>query len=67
MSDFDRGYGIGGLGKHEEKPVAPTAGQIEQVVRQERRARRCKACGCSELDGARFTTDASSGLCDDCY
>ena len=67
MSDFDRGFGIGGLGQHEEKPIAPTAEQIERVVRQERHARRCRSCGCSTLDGAMFTTDASSGLCDDCY
>jgi len=67
MGGFDRGYGIGGLGQHAEEGPTPTAEQVERVVRQERRARRCSSCGCSSLDGAMFTTDASSGLCDDCY
>ena len=27
----------------------------------------CRHCGGSEYTGAMFTTDASSGYCDDCY
>ena len=28
---------------------------------------RCRRCGQSEFSGAMFTTDPSSGFCDDCY
>lgn len=66
--DFDRtGLGIGGLGRYQERPPTPTAEQIGRVRRQEQKALRCRRCGQSELDGAMFTTDPASGLCDDCY
>lgn len=66
--DFDGGFGIGGLGRHVEKPIIPSVEAIERVERMEQRATYCKRCGQSDVfDGAMFTTDASSGLCDDCY
>lgn len=67
--DFSRtGLGIGGLGYHVEEPTIPTVKQIERLEQMERKARRCRRCGCTDVfDGAMFTTDPSSGLCDDCY
>lgn len=32
-----------------------------------RRGQVCQYCGGSEFSGAMFTTDPSSGYCDDCY
>jgi hypothetical protein len=66
--DFDSGLGIGGLGRHiEEKPV-PTVEQVKRLEQMEARATYCRKCGQSDVfDGAMFTTDPSSGLCDDCY
>lgn len=64
--DFDRGFGIGGLGRHEETPAIPTIEQLERMKQAQRRARRCRRCGQTELDGAMFTTMPSSGICDDC-
>ena len=66
--DFDRGFGIGGLGRYQEDPIIPSVTAIERVERMEARARTCRRCGQSDVfDGAMFTTDASSGLCDECY
>jgi hypothetical protein len=63
---FDSGLGIGGLGQHVEEH-APTTQEIERQVIAERTTQRCSRCGASELSGAMFTTDAGSGVCDDCY
>lgn len=66
--DFDRGFGIGGLGRYEETPFIPTIRQIEQLEHLEATDTVCRRCGGSEnFDGAMFTTDRSSGYCDDCY
>jgi hypothetical protein len=65
--DFDRGFGIGGLRRHEEDHV-PTAAEIARGEELKRQARYCRRCGCSDIfDGAMFTTDPASGICDDCY
>ena len=66
--DFDRGFGIGGLARYAEPPVIPTVQQMERVAKLEAQAVRCRRCGDTDMfDGAMFTTDAASGLCDDCY
>jgi len=67
--DFSHtGLGIGGLGSYVEDPIIPTVAQMERMERLERQDRRCRRCHQSEtFDGAMFTTDARSGLCDDCY
>lgn len=66
--DFDQGFGIGGLGRHTEKPFVPTITQMQRLERIEAQAIYCRKCGQSDIiDGAMFTTDAHSGLCDDCY
>lgn len=67
--DFDRaGLGIGGLSRQIEKPAVLTIKQIKYLRRLEHKATRCRRCGQSDVfDGAMFTTDPSSGLCDDCY
>jgi len=67
--DFSHsGLGIGGLAHYEEPPFVPSAAAIERVEEMERRARYCRKCGQSDVfDGAMFTTDAGSGICDDCY
>lgn len=63
---IDGGLAIGGLGRHVEQSPAPTVEQIKRQDRRQAQTRRCKSCGCSELDGAMFTTAPGSGLCDDC-
>jgi len=67
--DFDRtGLGIGGLGRHVEEPAVPTVQQMERLEQMEQSAQYCKRCRHSDVfDGAMFTTDPGSGLCDDCY
>lgn len=66
--DFDRGFGIGGLGRHQEPPTIPTAEQIERIERLEQDDVICRRCGASmNFDGAMFTTGGFSGLCDDCF
>ena len=65
--DFDRGFGIGGLGHYEEPPVIPTVAQIERLERLEARSTVCRRCGQSDaFDGAMFTTGGGD-VCDDCY
>ena len=62
--------GIGGIGTYAENemPVIPSVAAIECMERMEARARYCRRCGQSDVfDGAMFTTDRGSGLCDDCY
>ena len=64
---FDRGFGIGGLGRHVEDPIIPTVEQMKRVEAAEAKMRICKRCGASDLyDGAMFTTIKGSGYCDDC-
>ncbi len=64
-ADFSHsGLGIGGLGSYQEPPFIPTIAQMERMEQIERETIRCRKCGTSD---AMFTTDASSGLCDDCY
>lgn len=68
QADFDGGFGIGGLSRYIEDPIIPTVKQMERQDQMERKAQYCRSCGCSDIfDGAMFSTDASSGLCDDCY
>jgi len=65
--DFDKtGLGIGGLGRYVEPVTVPTVEQIERLEHLEQQLHHCRRCGCSEMDGAMFTTDPASGLCDDC-
>ncbi len=70
ITEHGRGiFGIGGVGiaQANEMPVIPTLAQVERVQRLERNARHCQRCGASDLiDGAMFSTDPASGLCDDC-
>jgi len=66
--DFDKGFGIGGLGRHAEEPIIPTVEQMKRIETAEAKMQTCRRCRQSDLyDGAMFTTDPSSGLCDDCY
>jgi len=67
--DFDGGFGIGGLARHEEQESIPTVEQIKHAEQKQIEAQlhRCRICGASEMDGAMFTTDPDSGICDDCY
>ena len=65
--DFSHsGLGIGGAGHHTELTPAPTAVQMERMQKLDQQPR-CRRCGGQEWTGAMFTTDPSSGLCDDCY
>ncbi len=64
--DFDKGFGIGGLGRHVETPVVPTIAQMKRMEEIEAQDS-CRSCGGSDWTGAMFTTDPSSGYCDDCY
>jgi hypothetical protein len=64
--DFDQGFGIGGLSRHEEKPVVPSEKALERYERLQREARYCRLCGQSDVfDGAMFTT-LGGDICDDC-
>jgi len=63
--DFSHsGLGIGGLGSFVEPPFIPTIAQMRRMEQVEAGIRACRRCGESD---AMFTTDRSSGLCDDCY
>lgn len=65
--DFDQGFGISGLGRHEETPIIPTVEVIERLEKLEAEATYCRVCGCSDLfDGAMFTT-GDGDVCDDCF
>ena len=65
--DFDRGFGIGGLGRHVEQPIVPSIAAIERVEKMEARATYCRHCGQSDVfDGAMFTTGGGN-ICDDCF
>lgn len=67
-TDFDGGLGIGGLGRHEEKPVAPTASQVGRMEKLAAKAKTCRRCGQTDVfDGAMFTTASGGSICDDCY
>lgn len=66
-SDFDRGFGIGGLGRHVEEPFIPSVAQMAKLERMEARATHCRRCGESDVvDGAMFTTGGGN-VCDDCF
>ena len=67
--DFSRsGLGIGGAGSYQEPPIVPTAAQIRRLEQLEVSATTCRRCGADDVfGGAMFTTDPSSGICDDCY
>lgn len=65
--DFDSGLGIGGLGRHQEKPIIPTVAQMERMEKLEAQATTCRRCGQSDLDGAMFTTGGGGSICDDCF
>lgn len=64
--DFDRGFGIGGLGRYEESYLVPTVPQIRCMSELEAEAKICRCCGQSEFDGAMFTTITYGDICDDC-
>ena len=65
--DFDQGFGIGGLGRHEEPPIVPSLAALERVENMEKRSRICQVCGQSDVfDGAMFTTGGGN-VCDDCF
>ena len=64
-TDFDGGFGIGGLGRFEETPPTPTAAQIRGEQRHI--GRRCARCRHTEGGGAMFTTDPDRRVCDDCF
>ena len=65
--DFDKGFGIGGLGRYVEDPIIPTVAQIERHEKMEAQATFCSRCGESDaFDGAMFTTGGGN-VCDDCY
>lgn len=66
--DFsESGLGIGGAGSHVEVPIVPSTRTANKIIEMSRRARRCRRCGQTDLfDGAMFTTNPGSGLCDDC-
>lgn len=62
--------GIGGIGvfTENEMPTIPSSAALARMKRLQETDIICRRCGASKnLDGAMFTTDASSGLCDDCY
>lgn len=64
--DFDGGFGIGGLGRHEEKPIIPSVKVLERYERKAAQARTCRRCGQTDVfDGAMFTT-LGGNICDDC-
>jgi len=66
--DFDRtGAGIGGIGRFQDDPIIPTQKAFERYEQLRARATYCRRCHQSDVfDGAMFTTDPASGLCDDC-
>jgi len=68
-NEYHGGMGIGGIGIYAENeaPIIPSAAALERYNRAGGRARVCRICGGSELNGAMFTTMASSGICDDCF
>ena len=68
-ADFSHsGLGIGGLGSYQEPAFIPTIAQMERMEQLEASATTCRRCGQDDVfGGAMFSTDASSGLCDDCY
>ena len=65
-SDFDGGFGIGGLGRYEETPSIPTVQQMQREDAWIAKLRRCRKCGQLEGD-VMFSTCPDSGLCDDCF
>ena len=67
--DFDKGFGIGGLANYIEPIIIiPSIATIERMKRIEAKMQTCRRCKQTDLfDGAMFTTDPASGLCDDCY
>lgn len=67
FGDTDSGLGIGGIGNDQSMPVIPSARAISRVQRMRDTDIVCKKCGASKnFDGAMFTTNAGSGICDDC-
>ena len=64
--DFDRGFGIGGLGRFEEEPFVPSVQAMRRQAERESRTTICRRCGESSLDGAMFTTIRGGNVCDDC-
>ena len=66
--DFSRsGLGIGSLSHHIEDPLIPSEAGLARVEQMHTQATTCRRCHQSDLfDGAMFTTDPASGLCDDC-
>lgn len=66
-ADFDRGFGIGGLGRYEEPPVIPSDRAIERMLKLTDTDVICRRCGASmNFDGAMFTTGGCD-ICDDCF
>ena len=61
-------FGIGGIGiaRENETPHVPSERAFNRYMDALENARVCRRCRQSELDGAMFTTNPSSGYCDDC-
>jgi len=64
--DFDKGFGIGGLGRFQETSTIPTPEQMKRIEKMMARATTCRRCGQNDVfDGAMFTT-VGGNICDDC-
>ena len=67
MSDFDKGFGVGGLANYDELSIIPSIAAMKRLEQIEAAMQVCRRCGESDLlDGAMFTTGGSN-VCDDCY
>ena len=63
MNDFDKGFGIGGLGQLDEQQIVPSAEVLARIKRMEQAAQTCRRCKQTDLfDGAMFTTDPASAV-----
>lgn len=69
-ADYHGIMGLGGIGAYTENeiPIIPNEAALERIERMERTDIVCRRCGASQnFDGAMFTADRNSGICDDCY
>ena len=65
-SDYDKGFGNGGLGKYVEAQIIPSAKSIGKMQKLTDTDVICRVCGASKnFDGAMFT-NGSDDICDDC-
>jgi hypothetical protein len=63
--DFDRGFGIGGLGRHVEDPIVPTVAQMERLEQVQSRYVKCD-CGHSVAPALVMSASMGSS-CPGCY